>query len=78
MTQLTESQVKEMLYENDQTYRELKDQHATYDNELQLLMRKGKLTAEDELQIATIKKQKLMLKDQMYAMIGERINGLEA
>ncbi len=78
MTQLTESQVKEMLYENDQTYRELKDQHATYDNELQLLMRKGKLTAEDELQIATIKKQKLMLKDQMYAMIRERINGLEA
>lgn len=78
MTQLTESQVKEMLYENDQTYRELKDQHATYDNELQLLMKKGKLTAEDELQIATIKKQKLMLKDQMYAMIRERINGLEA
>ena len=78
MTQLTESQVKEMLYQNDQTYRELKDQHATYDNELQLLMKKGKLTAEDELQIATIKKQKLMLKDQMYAMIRERINGLEA
>jgi len=78
MTQLTESQVKELLYKNDQTYRELKDQHTDYETELQHLMKKGKLSAEDELKIATIKKQKLLLKDRMYAMIRDHMSHPEA
>lgn len=69
MTQLTESQVKEVLYKENNDFRELKDQHANFDTQLQQLMKKGKLTAEDELSIANIKKQKLLLKDRMYSMI---------
>jgi len=69
MTQLTESQVKEVLYKENNDFRELKDQHADFDTQLQQLMKKGKLTAEDELSIANIKKQKLLLKDRMYVMI---------
>lgn len=69
MTQLTESQVKEVLYKENNDFRELKDQHADFDTQLQQLMKKGKLTADDELSIANIKKQKLLLKDRMYVMI---------
>ncbi len=69
MTQLTESQVKDVLYKESTDFRELKDQHANFDTQLQQLMKKGKLTAEDELSIANIKKQKLLLKDRMYSMI---------
>ena len=77
MTQLTESQVKEMLYKNDRNFRELKDQHTSFESELQLLRKKGKLSADDELKIATIKKQKLLLKDRMYAMIREHMSHSE-
>lgn len=73
MTQLTESQVKEVLYKENNDFRELKDQHAHFDTQLQQLMKKGKLSAEDELSIANIKKQKLLLKDRMYSMIRDYI-----
>jgi len=69
MTQLTEAQAKEVLYRDNKDFRELKDKHANFDMQLQQLLKKGKLSEEDELQVANIKKQKLMLKDRMYAMI---------
>ncbi len=78
MTQLTESQVKEVLYKENNDFRELKDQHANFDIQLQQLMKKGKLTAEDELSIANIKKQKLLLKDRMYSMIRNYMTEKEA
>ena len=78
MAQLTEAQVKELLYKENKEFRELKDKHAKYDMQLQQLMKKGKLTAEDELKIATIKKKKLNLKDEMYSMMRNFMNRPEA
>ncbi len=78
MTQLTESQAKELLYRENQEFKTLKDKHANYDMQLQQLLKKGKLTDEEQLNVATIKKQKLNLKDKMYSMIMDYMHRQEA
>ncbi|RLE17383.1 MAG: hypothetical protein DRJ08_07710 [Acidobacteria bacterium] len=78
MTQLTEAQAKELLYRENQEFKALKDKHANFDMQLQQLLKKGKLTDKEQLNVATIKKQKLNLKDRMYAMIVDYIHQQEA
>ncbi len=78
MTQLTEAQAKELLYKENQEFKTLKDKHANYDMQLQQLLKKGKLTDEEQLNVATIKKQKLNLKDKMYSMIIDYLHRQEA
>ncbi len=78
MTQLTEAQAKELLYRENQEFKTLKDKHANFDMQLQQLLKKGKLTDKEQLNVATIKKQKLNLKDRMYAMIVDYIHQQEA
>jgi uncharacterized protein len=78
MTQLTEAQAKELLYRENKEFKTLKDKHANFDMQLQQLLRKGKLTDEEQLSVATIKKQKLNLKDKMYSMIVDYVNKQEA
>lgn len=77
MTQLTESQAKELLYRENKEFKTLKDKHANFDMQLQQLLKKGKLTDEEQLSVATIKKQKLNLKDKMYSMIVDYVNKQE-
>ena len=78
MTQLTETQAKELLYRENQEFKTLKDKHANYDMQLQQLLKKGKLTDEEQLSVATLKKQKLNLKDKMYSMIIDYVHQQEA
>ena len=78
MTQLTEARAKELLYKENQEFKTLKDKHANYDMQLQQLLKKGKLTDEEQLTVATIKKQKLNLKDKMYSMIVDYMHQQEA
>ena len=78
MTQLTEAQAKELLYRENKEFKTLKDKHANYDMQLQQLLKKGKLTDEEQLSVATIKKQKLSLKDKMYSMIVDYVQQQEA
>jgi len=78
MTQLTEAQAKELLYGKNKEFKTLKDKHANFDMQLQQLLKKGKLTDEEKLSVATIKKQKLNLKDKMYSMIVDYVNKQEA
>ncbi len=77
MTQLTEAQAKELLYRENKEFKTLKDKHANFDMQLQQLLKKGKLTDEEQLSVATIKKQKLNLKDKMYSMIVDYVNKQE-
>ena len=58
MTQLTEAQAKELLYRENKEFKTLKDKHANFDMQLQQLLKKGKLTDEEQLSVATIKKIK--------------------
>ncbi|PJB79958.1 MAG: hypothetical protein CO090_04680 [Acidobacteria bacterium CG_4_9_14_3_um_filter_49_7] len=78
MTQLTEAQAKELLYRENKEFKTLKDKHANFDMQLQQLLKKGKLTDQEQLSVATIKKQKLNLKDKMYSMIVDYVNKQEA
>lgn len=78
MTQLTDAQAKELLYRENKEFKALKDKHANFDMQLQQLLKKGKLTDQEQLSVATIKKQKLNLKDKMYSMIVDYVNKQEA
>ncbi len=71
MIKLSEEQIKEKLYRENQEFKELKDKHAGFEARLQELLRKSRLSEEEELELHNIKKQKLILKDKMYAMIRE-------
>jgi hypothetical protein len=46
-------------------YKRAKDQHATLDRRLLMLLRKPYLTAQEELEMKVLKKKKLYLKDVM-------------
>jgi len=74
MAKLTETQVKELLYNENPTFKELKDKHAKYDNQIKEIDTKGKLSAEDEFELGNLKKSKLALKDKMYSIIREYNN----
>lgn len=66
---MDEIDVKEYLIENDQEFRELADQHRTYEQQLEELVSKPYLNTQDQLNESVIKKKKLALKDQMQLRI---------
>jgi|HubBroStandDraft_1064217.scaffolds.fasta_scaffold175857_1 uncharacterized protein YdcH (DUF465 family) len=55
------------LAATDPGFRELLQQHSEYDRKLHELMEKPYRSAEDDVEEARLKKQKLWLKDQMEA-----------
>lgn len=71
MIKLSEEQIKDKLYNENPEFRELKDKHSNYEIRLQELLKKSRLSDDEELELANIKKQKLILKDKMYQMIRE-------
>jgi len=71
MIKLNEEQIKEKLYNENNQFKELKDKHASFEARLQELLKKSRLSNEEELELHNIKKQKLILKDKMYQMIRE-------
>ena len=61
--------VKEYLMRNDHDFRKLAQQHQEYERQLDTLLHRPYLNAQDQLQETTIKKKKLALKDRMQILI---------
>lgn len=61
--------VKDYLIKNDHEFRELVEQHRSYEQQLEELVGKPYLNAQDRVEENVIKKKKLALKDQMQLRI---------
>jgi len=66
---IREAELREQLLKENEEYRRLAAEHQYYDDQLEALANKHFLSEEEELQEKTLKKKKLMLKDQMYLML---------
>jgi uncharacterized protein YdcH (DUF465 family) len=67
-------EVKNLLLQSDDTYRQLANRHQELDTRLHELSEKHYLTSTEQFEEVTLKKRKLALKDQMEA-IARRFNG---
>jgi len=65
------------MKENEE-YRRLAAEHQLYENQLEDLSNKHFLSEEEQLQEKTLKKKKLMLKDQMYSIVQKYRKQMEA
>jgi len=68
-TLLRESELRERLMQNSDQFRRLAAEHKAYDDQLDKLSSRAYLSEAEKLQETTLKKKKLMLKDQMYSMV---------
>ncbi len=59
----------EKLAENDADVKQLRDEHALFDKQLQLLESKSYLTPQEEQEVRTLKKQKLDRKTRLMEAI---------
>lgn len=66
---LDEAELRERLLTNSDEYRRLASEHRSYSERLEQLARRHHLNEDEKLQEITLKKKKLLLKDQMFAMI---------
>jgi uncharacterized protein YdcH (DUF465 family) len=64
-----EAELRQQLLVRDEEFKRLAAEHQSYDEQLEQLTRRHHLTAEERIQEITLKKKKLMLKDQMYSMV---------
>jgi uncharacterized protein YdcH (DUF465 family) len=64
-------EIKEILMQEDEEFREVAQEHKKYDSELKELSNRRYLSPEDQLREVELKKMKLSLKDKMLAMASE-------
>ena len=64
-------EVKSLLLQNDDQYRQLAEQHHQLDHRLQELTDKQYLSTSEQLEKVTLKKRKLALKDRMEEIARE-------
>lgn len=57
------------LVATDEEFRELHDEHQSFERRLEELQLKSSLSEEDELEAKSIKRQKLWLKDRMEVIL---------
>jgi len=67
--QIGEAELRQQLLTKDEEFRRLAAEHQSYDNQLELLIHRHHLSDEERVQEVTLKKKKLLLKDQMYSMV---------
>jgi len=65
------AEVKNLLLQSDQQFRQLAEQHHQLDNRLHQLIGKHYLSDTEQLEEITLKKKKLALKDQMEIILRE-------
>jgi uncharacterized protein YdcH (DUF465 family) len=65
---LSDTEVREQLLASNEEFRRLAAEHKAYSEELQELLGRPHLNEAEKLQEITLKKKKLMLKDQMYSI----------
>jgi uncharacterized protein YdcH (DUF465 family) len=66
---IPEAELRDQLLRGNAEYRKLAAEHQTYDQQLEDLAGKHFLSDEEKTQEKTLKKKKLILKDQMYSII---------
>jgi uncharacterized protein len=66
---LGEAELRELLLRENTEYRRLAAEHHACDDQLESFASKHFLNEDEELQEKTLKKKKLMLKDQMYSIV---------
>jgi uncharacterized protein YdcH (DUF465 family) len=64
-----EAELREQLMHTSEEFRRLAAEHHAYDEQLDRLSSRHFLTEEEKIQEVTLKKKKLMLKDQMYSLL---------
>ena len=62
-------EVKNLLIDSDQQFRQLAEQHHQLDDRLHQLLEKHYLSEPEQLEQVTLKKRKLALKDQMETIV---------
>jgi uncharacterized protein YdcH (DUF465 family) len=75
---MTEAELRDHLLRENAEFRRLVAEHQSYDDQLEGLTKKHFLSEEEKLQEKTLKKKKLMLKDQMYGMVQKTRKEMEA
>ena len=75
---IREAELREQLMKDNAEFRRLAAEHQHYDHQLEDLANKHFLSEEEQLQEKTLKKKKLMLKDQMYSMVQKARKQLES
>ena len=68
---MTEQEIVEKLMETNEEFRALKEKHAQLEERLEELQKKVYLTVEEEIEVKSIKRQKLELKDKMNEIISK-------
>jgi uncharacterized protein YdcH (DUF465 family) len=69
------SEMRDRLMREDAGFQRLARKHEEYDERLQALQSRKYLSEEEKLEEVTLKKRKLMIKDQMEAMLHESVRG---
>jgi uncharacterized protein YdcH (DUF465 family) len=64
-----EAELRQQLLSKDEEFKRLAAEHQSYDEQLELLTRRHHLSEEERIQERTLKKKKLLLKDQMYSIV---------
>ncbi len=64
-----EAELRERLLTSNEEFRRLAAEHQSYSDRLDKLVSRHHLSEDEKLQETMLKKKKLMLKDQMYAML---------
>jgi uncharacterized protein YdcH (DUF465 family) len=75
---IPEAELREQLLRENAEYRRLAAEHQSYSEQLEDLTNKHYLSEEEQLQEKTLKKKKLMLKDQMYSLVQKARKQMEA
>lgn len=71
--------LKKELFETDEEFRALFEEHQRFEKRLEELLEKSLLSEEDELEEKQIKRQKLLLKDRMELILrARRTTGVSA
>ena len=64
-----EAELRQQLLVRDEEFKRLAAEHQSYDEQLEQLSHRHHLTDAERIQEITLKKRKLMLKDQMYSRV---------
>jgi uncharacterized protein YdcH (DUF465 family) len=75
---IPEAELRDQLLRENADYRRLAAEHQSCKDQLEGLTNKHFLSEEEKLQEKTLKKKKLMLKDQMYSMVQKARKQMDA
>jgi uncharacterized protein len=66
---ISETELREQLLQTSPEFRKLAAEHKGYAEQLEALNSRHHLSEEEKIQEVTLKKKKLLLKDQMYSLL---------